>query len=99
MSSIDMHNIAVSHSRNGIIQNQNQSLSIPLAQQSDNGTQLSLSGSLAQQSFNETRLSTDLNTSTDITDDTSSTLIHTLDQDINGVDNSSDVSVNPHQSK
>ena len=44
-----------------------------------------------QQSFNETRLSTDLNTLADITDDTSSTLIHSLDQDINDVDSSSDV--------
>ena len=44
-----------------------------------------------QQSFNETRLSTDLNTLADITDDTSSTLIHSLDQDINDVVSSSDV--------
>jgi hypothetical protein len=66
-------------------------LSVPLAQQSVNGTQRSLSGPLAHQSFNETHLSTDLNTPNDITDDTSLTLIHTLDQDINNVDNSSDV--------
>jgi hypothetical protein len=36
-------------------------------------------------------LSTDLNTPKDTTDDTSSTLIHTVDQDINSVDNGSDV--------
>ena len=65
---------------------------VPLVQQSVNGTQQSLSGSLAQQSFNKTRHSTDLNTPTDITDDTSSTLIHTLGQDKNNVDNSSEVS-------
>ena len=91
-SSIDINNIAVSHSHNGIIQSQNQSLSVPLAQQSVNGTQQLLLGSPAQQSFIETRRSTDLNTPTDITDDTSSTLFHTLNQDIKGVDNSSDVS-------
>jgi hypothetical protein len=42
-------------------------------------------------------LSTDLNTPKDITDDTSLTLIHTLDQDINSVDNSSDVKKNESQ--
>jgi hypothetical protein len=46
---------------------------------------LPLSGPLAHQSFNETHLSTDLNTPKDITDVTSLTLIHTLDQDINSV--------------
>ena len=51
--SIDINNITVSRSQNGIIKNQNQSLSVPLAQQSVNGTQQSLSGSLAQQHFNE----------------------------------------------
>ena len=62
LSSIDINKIAVSHSHNGVIQNQNQSLSVPLAQQSFNGTQGPLSGPLARQSFNETHLSTDLNT-------------------------------------
>ena len=74
---------------------QNQSLiiaSVPLAQRSANGIRHPLSGPLAQQSFNEAHLSTDVNAPKDITDDTSLTLIHTLDQDINGVDNSSDVS-------
>ena len=75
-----------------LYKDQNQSLSVPLAQQSVNGTQQLLLGSPAQQSFIETRRSTDLNTAIDITDDISSTLIHTLDQDINGADNSSDVS-------
>ena len=40
--SIDINHIAISHSHDGIIQNQNQSLSVPLAQQSVNGTQQSL---------------------------------------------------------
>ena len=66
-------------------------MSVPLAQQSVNGTQRPLSGPLAHQSFNETHLSTDLDAPKDITDDTSLTLIHTLDQDINSVDNNSDV--------
>ena len=66
-------------------------MSVPLAQQSVNGTQRPLSGPLAHQYFNERPLSTDLNTSKDITDGTSLTLIHTLDQDINSVDNNSDV--------
>jgi hypothetical protein len=74
--STDVYKIAVSHSYNGVIQNLNQSLSVPLVQQSVNGT----------------HLSTDLNTPKDITNDTSSTLIHTSEQDINNVDNSSDVS-------
>ena len=37
--SIDINHIAISHSHDGIIQNQNQSLSVPLAQQPVNGTQ------------------------------------------------------------
>ena len=41
-SSIDINHIAISHNHNGIIQNQNQSLSVPLAQQSVNGTQQAL---------------------------------------------------------
>ena len=48
-SSIDINHIAVSHSHNGIIQNQNQLLSVPLAQQSVNGTQQSLLRSSTQQ--------------------------------------------------
>ena len=50
-SAIDINHIAVSHSHDRIIQNQNQSLSVPLPQQSVNGTQKSLLGSLAQQSL------------------------------------------------
>ena len=38
-------------------------------------------------------MSTDLNTPKDITDETSLTLIRTMDQNINSVDNTSDVSV------
>jgi hypothetical protein len=71
LSSIDINKIAVSHSHNGVIQNLNQSLSVSLVQQSVNGT----------------HLSTDLNTRKDITNDTSLTLIHTSEQDINNVDN------------
>ena len=67
-------------------------MSVPLAQQSVNGTQQSVLGSPAQQSLIETRRSTDLSTPIDITDDTSSTLVCTLDQDINDIDNSSVVS-------
>ena len=48
------------HTHDGIIQNQDQPLSVPLAQQ-------------------------------DITDDTSSTSIHALDQDIDSADNNNDV--------
>ena len=46
----------------------------------------------AQQSLIETHRSVDLSTPIDITDDTSSTLVCTLDQDINDIDNSSVVS-------
>ena len=69
----------------------NQSLSVPLrlAQQSINGTQQSLLQSPAQQSLIETHRSVDLSTPIDITDDTSSTLVCILDQDINDIDNSS----------
>ena len=84
-----INHIAISHSHDGIIQNQNQSLSVPLAQQSVNGTQQSLLRSPAQQSLIETHRSVDLSTPIDITDDTSSTLVCILDQDINGIDNSS----------
>ena len=73
--SIDINHIAVSHSHDGIIQNQNQSLSVPLAQQPVNGTQQSLLRSPPQQSFIETHRSVNLGTPIDITDDTSSTLV------------------------
>ena len=63
----------------------NQSLSVPLAQQSVNGTQQSLLQSQAQQSLIETHRSVDLSTPIDITDDTSSTLVYILDQDINNI--------------
>ena len=72
-SSIDINHIAISNSHDGIIQNQNQSLSVPLAQQSVNGTQQALLRSPTQQSFIEEHRSVDLNTSIDITDDTSLT--------------------------
>ena len=64
-------------------------MSVPLAQQSVNGTQRSLLGSPAQQSLIETYRSVDLSTPIDITDDTSSTLVYILDTDINDIDNSS----------
>ena len=64
-------------------------MSVPLAQQSINGTQQSLLRSPAQQSLIETHRSVDLSTPIDITDDTSSTLVCILDQDINNIDNSS----------
>ena len=47
----------------------------------------------AQQSLIETHRSVDLSTPIDITDDTSSTLVCILDQDINDIDNSSDIVV------
>ena len=81
-SSIDIDNIAISNNQltnSQFIQNQNQSLSVPLAQQSVSGTQQPLLGSLAQQSCIETRRLTDLNITIDIMDDTSSTLVRTLD--------------------
>ena len=71
LSSIDINNIAMSHNPNGPTQNQCQSLSVPLAQQSVNGTYLSA----------------DLDTPRDIIDDISSTSTHTSDQDMNNVDN------------
>ena len=46
----------------------------------------------AQQFLIETHRSVDLSTPIDITDDTSSTLVCTFDQDINNIDNSSEVS-------
>ena len=58
-------------------------------QQSINGTQQSLLRSPAQQSFIETHQSVDLNTPIEITNDTSSTLVCSLDQDMNDIDNSS----------
>jgi hypothetical protein len=57
---IEINHISASHINVGIIQDQDQPLSVPLAQQ-------------------------------DITDDTSLTSIHASDQDIDSVDNNSDV--------
>ena len=74
------------------IQHQHQSLSVPLVQQSVSGTQHPLLRSLAQQPRIETRQSTGLNIPIDIMDDTSSTLVRTLDQDTSDIDNSSEVS-------
>ena len=91
-SSIDINHIAVSHSYDGIIQNQNQLLSVPLAQQSVNGTQQALLRSPPQQSLIETHRSVDLSTPIDITDDTSSTLVCNSDTDIKDIDNSSETS-------
>ena len=88
-SSIDINHIAISHSHNGIIQNQNQSLSVPLAQQSVNGTQQALLRSSTQQSFIEEHRSVDLNAPIGTTDDTSLTLISIPDADINDTGNNS----------
>ena len=87
--SIDINHIAISHSHDRIIQNQNQSLSVPLAQQPMNGTQQALLRSPPQQSFIETHRSVNLDTPIDITDDTSSTLVGISDIDTNDIDNSS----------
>ena len=76
LSSVDINGIAISHGPNGVTQNQIQSLSV----------------SLAQQSVNRAYLSTSLNIPEDITDDASLTLTHNSEQDINNVDNLSDVS-------
>ena len=73
-SSIDINNIAMSHDPNGSTQNQCQSRSVPLAQQSMNGI----------------HSSADLDASRDIIDDISSTLTHTLTQDINNGEYSSE---------
>ena len=83
------NHIAISHSHNGIIQNQNQSLSVPLAQQSVNGTQQALLRSPTQQSFIEEHRSVDLNAPIGITDDTSLTLVSIPDADINDTGNNS----------
>ena len=69
--------------------NQNQSLSVPLAQQSVNGTQQALLRSSTQQSFIEEHRSVDLNAPIGTTDDTSLTLISIPDADINDTDNNS----------
>ena len=69
-------------------------MSVPLAQQSVNEIQQSPLGSPAQQSLIETHRSVDLSTPIDITDDTSSTLVCSLDQGINDIDNSSVKSAN-----
>ena len=87
--SIDINHIAISHSHDRIIQNQNQSLSVPLAQQSVNGTQQALLRSSTQQSFIEEHRSVDLNAPIGITDDTSLTLISIPDADINDTGNNS----------
>ena len=87
--SININYIAISHSHDGIIQNQNQPLSVPLAQQSVNGTQQALLRSPTQQSFIEEHRSVDLSTSIDIIDDTSLTLVSISDVDINDIDNNS----------
>ena len=87
---LDSGNIATRvRTKNEKVRKTNQSLSVPLAQQSVNGTQQSLLGSPAQQFLIETHRSVDLGTPIDITDDTSSTLVCTLDQDINDIGNSS----------
>ena len=65
---------------------------VPLAQQSVNGTRQSPLGSPAHQSLIETHRSITPSTPIDITDDTSLTMIRTLNQDINDIDNSSAVS-------
>ena len=88
-SSIDINHIVISHSHDGIIQNQNQSLSVPLAQQSVNGTQQALLRSPTQQSFIEEHRSVDLNAPIGTTDDTSLTLISIPDADINDTGNNS----------
>ena len=67
-------------------------MSVPLVQQSVSGTQHPLLRSLAQQPRIETRQSTDLNIPIEIMDDTSSTLVRTLDQHTSDIDNSSEVS-------
>ena len=74
LSSIDINNIAMTHNPNGSTQNQDQSLSVPLAQYSVNRAY-----SLA-----------DLDTPKDTIDDISSTLAHTSEQDIDNVDNNSE---------
>ena len=93
-SSIDVDSIATSNNQlnSQVIQHQHQSLSVPLVQQSVSGAQHPLLRSLAQQPRIEKRQSTDLNIPIDIMDDTSSTLVRTLDQDTSDIDNSSEVS-------
>jgi hypothetical protein len=76
LSSIDINNIAMLHNLNGATQNQCRSLSVPLT----------------QQSVNRTYSPADLDMPRDIIDDISSTLTHTLVQDIHDVDNSSETS-------
>ena len=94
-SSIDIDNMAISNNQlmnSQDIQHQHQSLSVPQAQQSVSGAQHPLLRSLAQQPRIEKRQSTDLNIPIDIMDDTSSTLVRTLDQDTSDIDNISEVS-------
>ena len=64
-------------------------MSVPLAQQSVNGTQQSPLGSPAHQSLIEAHRSIIPCTPIDITDDTSLTLVGISDADINDIDNSS----------
>ena len=76
LSSIDINNIATSHNPNGFTQNQDQSLSVPLA----------------QYSVNRAYPLADLDTPKDTTDDISSTLARTSEQDIDNADNNSEIS-------
>ena len=75
--------------KNEKVRRTNQPLSVPLAQQSINGTQQSLLRSPAQQSLIETHRSVDLSTPIDITDDTSLTFVSISDADINDIDDNS----------
>ena len=87
---LDSGNIATRvRAKNEKVRKINQSLSVPLAQQSVNGTQQSLLRSPAQQSLIEEHQSVDLSTSIDITDDTSLTLVSISDADINDIDDNS----------
>ena len=73
---LDSGNIAARvKKKNEKVRKKNQSLSVPLAQQSINGAQQSLLRLPAQQSLIETHRSVDLSTPIDITDDTSSTSV------------------------
>ncbi len=68
---LDSGNIATRvRAKNEKVRKTNQSLLVPLAQQSVNGTQQSLLRSPAQQSLIEEHRSVDLGTSIDMTDDT-----------------------------
>ena len=87
----DSGNIATRvRAKNEKVRKTNPSLSVPLAQQSVNGTQQALLRSPTQQSLTEEHRSVDLNTSINITDDTSLTLVSMSDADINDIDDNSD---------